>query len=131
MFTPTENTISVIRYLVDEKGLGQKEIERNCDINDSLVNKWYHQKVDKILVDNVGKLLLRYKDIRAEYILRGEGPMMYSQMGDESPESLGKKLAEMEKELAARQQLIDDLKERLDAANNYIDAMQRYLNTKK
>jgi len=115
MKSPTEKICEVIRWLTTEKGMAVSTIEKRCGIGQNQIGKWLQGERKSISAENVGKILLAFPDVSADFVMRDKGDMFGKSKTTDAPSN----------ELARLREENVRLKEMLEAAQTYIAALQQ------
>lgn len=76
MKSPSEKAVEIIQWAMDEKGMKQIEIEDKSGITRGTIGKWRLTGSQNITANNLGKLLLLFPQINADWVMRDVGDML-------------------------------------------------------
>ncbi len=95
------NAIERIKYYIEYKRISLRKFSENTGISHSLINK-----INAIGSDKLEKILSIYSELSAEWLLRGEGPMLKesSEINQET-----KQIEEIEKTSALLLKRVEEL----------------------
>lgn len=117
MKSPTEKTCEVIKWVMAHKGMTVMAIEDRSGIPRGSIGKWLACERKSISAENVGKILLAFPEVCADFVMRDKGGMF----GDDAPDPAPAPNDEITRLRSENVRL----KGMLDAAQTYIAALQQ------
>lgn len=128
MKSPTEKCCEAIRWAMQAKDLKQYQIEDKCAIPRGSIGKWLTNERKSLSAENVGRVLLAFPEIDADWMMRDE--RQHQMLRKTAPVDDGKGVpspdeASRDTDVKKLFDLLERQQKRLDAALAYISALQR------
>lgn len=124
MKSPSEKAVEIINWAMNVKGLKQIEIEDRALIPRGTVGKWRINGSQNITANNLGKILLAFPQINADWVMRDCGEMLLDGAEERVAEKVKPSVNDYDMEFVNA--LIDEnksLKKKLESAQKAINAM--------
>ena len=103
------DTLQRLDQILELYGTSKTRFAAKINMPQSTLNSIYHRENAKA-IQTVAKSALRiYADVRPEWLLNGEGPMLFSQLRNEGIDKLIASIAELSETVRLQQQTINEL----------------------
>lgn len=103
--------ISRIRKIIESQGVSVRAFAISCEINSPTLDRQLKGRM-ALSLDTVNKILSHYPNISANWLMRGDGPMLMSDITNQNNERINKLIAtigEMQSIVEEKQKSINDL----------------------
>lgn len=127
MKSPAEKAVEIVEWAISVKGMTQVAIEDRAKIARGTIGKWRYKECNMLSATNLGKLLVAFPEISAEWAMRDEGPMLKTDsIKQDTTTTITGSVEEITFLKAQNEKLIDEAKElmrKLEQARKMLSAI--------